>query len=820
MKQSASAKSDRNRYRKPSRTGLVLFSLCLLAFAGYLIVRLYQIQIVDYQVNAEKAASQHYRKVAELPERGLIYDRNGIELAGTTYIYQIGITPKDVRSIRENITRDAISQAVAELLELPSEEVAAAFAQKDSAYVQLKKNVPRETAEKLMSYLSEHDIGGFAIDSEPRRYYTNDDLGSQVLGYTRYDLGNLVGQLGLEMKYNDLLTGTPGYTYVETDNYKNKGELPFSVPTSQQARNGLNLNLNLDINIQRIVQKELGNAIRANNITDGGSAIVMNPYTGAVLAMASYPFFSSNDPTARPETRDEAGWDGTSQENINYLSSTVWRNRAISDAYEPGSTFKTITTAIAFDENLARETDLFNDSPMRVMGQEIHCYTISGHGIETLQEGFWHSCNPVFAQLAQRIGVSRYYQYVRAFGFREVTGIDLPAEAVGQIHTDPTELDMATLSYGESATVTPMQLINAFCTFANGGNLMRPRLVASISDSEGHIVREFAPETVRKVISEQTATRIRELLKGVVLYGTGSKAYVEGYTVGGKTSTSTDEAGRHTLSFVGIAPADSPEIVVLLVLNKPADNSLTSTAAVQAVGKIIAPVLELLGRSPNYSEQDISRLSKLHSVPDLSGLTLAEARRQLNAAGLDLEAAESGMGEQTVIQSQSPAADSSLHSHGIVVVYSSPGPHDDYVAVPDFTGKTIRECQSAAVSCGLNIRIEGNGLGTAVRQEPGPTFGNKTSETPAETAANATSETESASPETVTRADGRLLRGSVVQIWFAAGTEQAEDQATTTAKTETQPTTPAKTETQATTQAKTETQATTTAQVEAQPTNT
>ena len=790
MSQARPTAKDRSRFRKPSRFGLVLFSLLLLGFASYLIYQLYQIQIVNYAVNAEKAAGQHYKKVAEMPDRGLIYDRNGIELAGTTYVYQIGITPKDVRSISENLSRDAIGAEIARILELPEEQVLAAFEKKDSAYVQLKKDVAREPAEALMTYLGEHDIGGFAIDSEPRRYYTNGDLASQVLGYTRYDLGNLVGQLGLEMQYNDILTGSPGYTYVETDNYKNKGELPFSVPTSLRAKNGLNLNLSLDINVQRIVQEILAEAILSNDITNGGSAIVMDPYTGGVLAMASYPYFSSSDPTARPVTREDATWDGSSQENINYLSSSVWRNRAISDAYEPGSTFKTLTTAMAFDENVTRESDIYNDNPMYVLGQEIHCYTIVGHGMETLQEGFWHSCNPVFAQMAQKLGVTRYYQYIRAFGFRDVSGIDLPAEATGLIHTDPTELDMATLSYGESATVTPIQLVNAYNAIANGGNLLRPRLVASITDSTGAVVREYAPETIRKVISEQTSTRLRELLKGVVLYGTGSKAYVEGYLVGGKTSTSTDEQGKHTLSYVGIAPIDSPQIVALIVLDKPADDKLTSTVAAKALGEIVSQTLEYLGEARNYSEQDVSRLTRLRDVPDLTGMTLAQARKELGTVGLNLEAAESGMGEQSVIRSQSPAPQAKLHSRGMVVVYPDPGPHEDWVVVPDFSKKTVSEAISAAAANGLNIRIEGDGLGLAVRQDPAPTHGAKTpvvSTTPVpetdetsagETAApDETTSTGSSADTIMTNDEGKLLRGSIVRIWFEAAEEIAVDAA-------------------------------------------
>ncbi|MDD2533399.1 MAG: penicillin-binding transpeptidase domain-containing protein [Eubacteriales bacterium] len=767
-----------------------MFSLLLVAFAGFLIYRLYDLQIVKFAENAEKAAGQHYRKVAEMPDRGKIYDSNGIELAGTTYIYQIGMTPKDVRSLTKSITRDEISAEVARLLELDPEAVTKQFQDTESVYVQLKKDVARDQAMTLIAYLSEQDIGGFAIDSEPRRFYTNGDLASQILGYTRYDLGNLVGQLGLEMQYNSLLTGSPGYTYVETDNYKNKGELPFSVPTSLQAKDGLNLQLTLDINIQRIAQQELADAIRVNDIKDGGSVIVMDPFTGAILAMASYPYFSSQDPTASPETQSDLTWTGSSQEDIDYLSSTVWRNRAISDTYEPGSTFKSITSAIALEENLTHENELFSDSPMYVLGQEIHCYTIVGHGTESLNDAFWHSCNPIFAQLSQRIGVTRYYDYIRAFGFREPTGIDLPAEEAGQIHEKPTELDMATLSYGESANITPIQLATAYSAFANGGNLVKPHLVHSTTDASGVVVREYQPETVRKVISEQTSTRVREMLKGVVTFGTGSKSYVEGYTVAGKTSTSTDEAGDHTLSFVGIAPADSPKLLALVVLNKPEDKKMTSTVAARTCGRIISQSLEYLGQARNYSDNDVTRLSKLNEVPDLTGMTLAVARKELVKVGLNLEAGDTGMGEQTIILTQYPAAKTGLHPNGIVFGYPAEQLPVDLVVVPDFSQKTVNECLSAAALSGLNIRIEGDGLGTAYSQSPEPSIKNRTAVTPEttespentdDTAETTTTEattvpTETTAPTTLDDStaqliDGKLPRGGIVSIWFAAAEE-------------------------------------------------
>lgn len=780
---------ERASFRKPSRIGLVLFSLLLFAFAGYLVYRLYTLQITQFAENAEKAAAQHYRKVADMPERGKILDSNGIELAGTTYVYQIGMTPKDVRSLTKNLAKEKIEESVTAILGLDPAETHLMFNDTQAVYVQLKKDVDQVKAKELMDYLSENNIGGFAIDSEPRRFYTNGELASQVLGYTRYDLGNLVGQLGLELQYNTLLSGSPGYKYVETDNYKNKGELPFSVPASLQAKDGQNLKLTLDINIQRIAQEELAEAIRVNDIKDGGTAIVMDPFTGGILAMASYPYFESSDPTACPETKDAATWNGSTQDEINYLSSTVWRNRAISDTYEPGSTFKSITTAMALDENLSHENELFSDSPMYVLGQEIHCYTIVGHGMETLKDAFYHSCNPIFAQLSQRVGVIKFYDYIRAFGFRTPTGVDLPAEEAGQIHLNPTELDMATLSYGESATITPLQLATAYCTFANGGNLIRPHLVQSITDSYGSVLRDFQPETVRKVISEQTSTRMRELLKGVVLYGTGSKSYVEGYSVAGKTSTSTDEAGDHTLSYVSIAPADSPKILTLIVLNKPSDKKMTSTVAARANGRIISRTLDYLGQARNYSEQDVTRLTKLTEVPSITGMTLSAARKELLLYGLDLEAADASMGEQTVIEYQYPQPKAALHPHGIIFAYPSSNVPQDEVVIPDFSNKTVNECFSAAAAVGLNIRIEGNGLGTAIKQNPAPTHQNKragavtqidpntesapSSETAASEVTDAISQT--SDPAVTPSAGGLLPRGSIVQIWFEAEDEPNQE---------------------------------------------
>lgn len=706
----------------------------MLLFAGYLIHQLYQIQIVSHDIYADRAASQLYKKIAEQPQRGRILDRNGIELAGTTYVYRIGMTPGDVRSITGTATTGQIAAQIADILEMDKAEVDDALAQKDATYVPLTSDVPRSQADRLSAYKSEHQIGGIRIDAEPKRYYTNGQLASQVIGFTRHGEENLTGQLGIELYYNDLLTGQPGYTYGETDNYS-MGGLPFTIPTSLRAKNGENLMLNLDINIQKIVQEELEKTIRLYDITQGGVAIVMDPYTGAVLAMADYPYFSSEDPTEQPATWSGESWDASESETIEYLSASVWRNRAISDGYRPGSTMKALTLAMTLEEAKSTISQEYNDAPIQVRGETISCHNKVGHGHETLEQAFWRSCNPVFAQLSLKLGVERFYDYIQAFGLMDKTNIDLPAESTGLIHSQPTELDMATFSYGESATVTPLQLITAFSTFANGGRLVQPMIARAVLDDEGQTVREYQNETVRNIIADTTAAQVKDMLRGVVMFGTGSGAYVEGYSVGGKTSTATYVEGSsvtgqpsenpddyYTLSFASIAPTDTPEIVTLVVLYKPEDPKLSSSIAAKTNGQIVSRTLEYLGIEREYNENDVSRLSAVAPVPDLSGLTYAQAGYELMEQGFRAQAGESGMGDGTIVRYQWPAVGTELHAKGLVYLYSEPPSEDIRVTIPDFTGKNVHECIRAAADAGLNIRIDGDSLGLAVEQDPLPTF--------------------------------------------------------------------------------------------------
>ncbi len=768
----------RRKRRKPSRRpGIVFFGILLCLFAAVLLYQLYQIQIVAYAANAEKAAALHYDKVVEEPRRGTVYDRNGVELAGTTYVHRIGITPKDLYSIKKDISDETIAAGIAEALELDIEHVRTAMAKKDAPYLQLAKDVPRAQAEKLRAFIKDNTLGGIRIDTEARRYYTNGSLASQVLGFCRYDEGRLVGQLGIELQFNSLLTGQPGYTYVERDNYESQGSLPFSVPTSLRAQDGQNLVLNLDINIQTILQEELASAVSLYEIQEGGSAIVMDPYTGAVLAMASWPYFDSGNPTACPPGQDPKTWDDQSKDAIEYLSGQVWRNRVISDTYEPGSTMKSLTAAMALEEALVHEKSTVTCRPLKLFNWTINCVRHGGHGDETLEMGFWRSCNPVFAQLSLGLGVERFYTYIRSFGLMDKTGIDLPAEGQGILHSQPTELDMATLSYGESSTVTPLQLAAAYSAFANGGKLVRPAIVKSVTDSAGDLVKDVKPETVRQVISETTAARMRSLMEGVVMNGTGSPAYVEGYAVAGKTSTSTDDFGDHTLSFAALAPADNPEIVVLIVLNKPVDKELTSKVAAKTCGTVVSRTLEYLGIERVYRDTDVSRLMANTAVPDVGGLTLGQALRELADQGLRGEAGDAAMGEATLVKFQWPAAGTELHSRGLVVLYPVSEPVVEEIAIPDFSGRTVNECQTLAAKSGLNILISGECLGLAVSQNPPPARPDRqVSPTPGPTITPAEpdddEEPDVTGPDDDIPVTVRLKPGDLVEVIFAAVEEE------------------------------------------------
>ena len=720
------------RFRIGGRIVLVTVFLALTLFMGYLIKVQFKLQHDQYEEYSYKASQMHWQRIKDVPNRGDILDRNGNILASTTYEYTIGITPSDVMKSQENrkdpLSKQDIADSFAEIIGADANKMVEWLAEEDTPYVQVMKKVNYEQMKDLQAFLSEHNIGGVKIDAVPKRYYNYGSLAAQVIGFADQSDNSLIGQYGIEAYYNSYLTGTEGYTYAEVDNY-NQSALPYSAPTSIQAQDGYNVQLTLDMNIQRICENACRDAYNEYRPREGVTCIVMDPYTAEILGMVSMPDFDLNTPREIPYGISEKDWsDMTSEEQAEYLMRNAWRNRCISDTYEPGSTMKAVTTAIALEEGLTYEDEIFSDAPIEITTVDtIRCWrekTDGNHGDETLREAFERSCNPIFVRLAQRIGIEKYYDYIHNCGFYDVTGVDLPAEGKGIFHAEPTEVDLATLSFGESSTVTPLQLISVYSALVNGGDLMRPHIASRVVDANGNIIREYEPEKVRTIFSSRTSARVRNLLEDVVKEGTGSAGYVPGYYVAGKTSTSTidvgEEAGMHVISFGCYAPSYDPKIAVLVVINKPEDKDVGSSAAAKVSARIVEETLEYMNVDRKLSKEEYDRMGLLFHVPDVTGKTFLQAKKELEDEGFTVLDGTGSMSLDSIVGTMYYGQEETVYKNSVIVLYPDTVSEEDMnkTPIPNFTGMNIIECRKLAKQYGLNFVVEGNLQGTVVSQSP------------------------------------------------------------------------------------------------------
>jgi len=717
-----------------SRIVTIVVFVFMAVFFLFLIYKLYDITVSNNVLYAKAAASQQWTLMTYPAERGVIYDCNGMPLASNTYDYTVVCSPSQVKS--SVLSREEIISACIDYLGVTYEKMDGIIPvnpddpndERNSVKgCDVAKNIPAETKEAFEVFLDENKINGFGFVAVPQRYYNYGSLAAQVIGYAKNDGVSLNGLYGLEAYYNDVLSGTDGYRYSETDEITG-GVLPYSEATVEPAMNGYNIVTNIDINIQRIAEEACYEAYEKYDPIDGVCAIVIDPYTGAILAMVSLPNYDLNDPYGMPYGMDINTWNFMSDDDkIQYIMGNCWRNRCVSDTYEPGSTFKALTTCIALEENLTDEEEVFSDAPVEIADYAISCWLQKSggynHGEETLTKAFQNSCNPIFAQLALRIGVAKYYSYVRMLGFYDITGIDLPAEGKGIFHSEPQQLDMACLSFGESATVTPIQLLMSYCAIINGGNLMVPHIAKYITDSEGNIVDEIEPEVVRTVFSEETCARVRALMELVVSDGTGSAGKVPGYNVAGKTSTSTIEtgvnAGCHVLSFSCYAPADNPKIAVLVVINKPKDHSVGSSSAAATAAKIVEGTLTYMGVERKFNEDEYEELLKEFYVQKVDGMTASEAASKISTNGLSTLYGTLDMDADTIIAQTYPSYTATLYKTGVVVMYPEGVTESQFLTtkVPNLTGMTAIECIEACLDLNLNCKIDGDVGGVCVAQD-------------------------------------------------------------------------------------------------------
>ena len=547
------------------RTTILLFTFAFVIVL--LFVRMFYLQVIDANELQKKAYTQQTKNRVISPKRGTIYDRNGEVLAKSISVETISITPKNIKEK----DREATAKGLAEILNLDYETVYKKVC-KNTSEETIAKRLDKEVTDKVRVWIKENKIKGVNIFEDTKRYYPKGYFLSHVLGFCGTDNQGLEG---LEAKYESVLKGVAGQLTIGTD--ASGAELPLNDERYIPPEDGLNLVLTIDEVIQHKAEKYLEQALIDNSPVEYGVCIIMNPKNGDILAMAGYPNYNLNAPYDAPTDELKQVWDSLSQSEKVKNMQAVWRNKAVTDTYEPGSTFKLVTASAALEEGLTT-TDKAGEfcctGSINIAGVKMSCWRYyRPHGPESLRDALMNSCNPVFIGLGQKIGVHKYYEYLNKFGFLKTTGIDLPGEA-GSIFLKEEKVgpvELGTIAFGQRFEVTPIQMVTAVGTIANHGTYVKPRVVKKIIDSQTGEAKEIATEKKKNVISTKTANDVLSMMETVVAQGTGKNAKVEGYRIGGKTGTSEDgvNTNKYVTSFVGTAPISDPQVVVLIVLYNP-----------------------------------------------------------------------------------------------------------------------------------------------------------------------------------------------------------------------------------------------------------
>ncbi len=551
--------------KKRMRTMLFIIFFIMVVLIG----RIGYIQLIDGKKLSQMAYEQQTLDRAINPKRGTIYDSTGQVLAQSSTVETVTVNPVNIA--KEN--KEIFAKKLSEIFELDYEKTLKKVSKRSSIET-IAKKIDKGKADELRKWMQENNITtGINIDEDTKRYYPNNNLASQIIGFCGSDNQGLDG---IEAKYDKVLSGTKGAIKRHTD--AKGGEIGEEGEKYVSAINGDDLILTIDMNIQSIVEKYLEEACIDNKCTDGGNIIAINPQNGDILAMATYPDYNLNEPYAAYTDELKGIWDTQEQAEKTKSLQAVWRNRAITDTYEPGSTFKTITSSAALEEGIVTDIDKEGQfactGGIEVAGVRIKCWRYyRPHGAESLRQGLMNSCNPVFIGLGQKMGVHAYYSYLQKFGLLERTGIDLPGEAgsifLAENKAGPVEL--ATISFGQRFEITPIQLATAVSAIANGGDLIQPRVVKAIVDSETGERKEIDKVVKSQAISKETSEKVLSMMESVVSEGTGKNAKVAGYRIGGKTGTSEDgvNTNKYVTSFLGVAPIENPQVVLLVTLYNP-----------------------------------------------------------------------------------------------------------------------------------------------------------------------------------------------------------------------------------------------------------
>ncbi len=701
------------------------FLLCMCIVIG----RLGYLQLYKGSEYKEKAAEQQTQDRKVAAKRGNIYDRNMKVLAQSASCEDVMINPREIQSamiswrrkraeaekdgktFSEEPVEERIVKNLTKLLGVDEE-----FLRREMTSDYASRRIKRQVDQSVVNQIRALDLPGVFFESSTKRYYPYASLASHILGFTGTDG---IGLEGLEKELNETLSGTPGRIQEVLDVHNNA--TPYKYENYIAPEEGRGVVLTIDEVLQHYVEKYLEEAYNLYDIRNGGAAILMNPNSGEILAMAVAPDYDLNTPRVVDEELKvsilgeykENGEEYTDGEYFNKL----WRNKAVVDTYEPGSTFKCIVAASAIESGAINPETFSCDCRgfKQVSVHTIHCHKKIGHGVENFYQALENSCNPAFMEMGDAMKQKTFREYFEAFGFTSTTNFLLPGESKGIFYSASNfnEAELATSSFGQGFQITPLQLITAFSAVVNGGNLMSPKLVKAYTDENGNVIETVEDQIVRQVISESTSRTMRIALEGVVSNGTGKSAYVEGYRIGGKTGTSEKfprEEGKKIASFIGFAPADDPQLVCLLILDEPG-GTLTGGGAIAApaVGKILSESLDYLGYEPQFIE--IPEDEKI-DVPSFVGSNIETAKA--NCKNLGFATTVNGNGD-TVIN-QLPAAGEKMEKGGKVILYTETDTTIE-VEVPDFTGLTKSQAEAKAKEVGLSVSAGGGGANNTITED-------------------------------------------------------------------------------------------------------
>lgn len=695
---------------------MLAFYGLFLALIVLLLGRTAYLQIVDGPRLKQEAEEQQTRDSMVSAKRGTIYDRNMEELAKSASVEMVCVVPIEIKK-EENAHE--VAKALSEILDVDYDDIIKKT-EKNSYYEIVKKKVEKEDADKIRAL----KLKGVRLDEDTKRYYPGGSLASHIIGFTGSDNQGLGG---VELVYDNELKGVAGR--IRTAKNANGTDMPYEYEQYLDPIEGSDIVLCIDSVIQHFVEKHLETAWIENQAVDGAAAIVMNPKTGEILAMATKPSYDLNAPMTITDEAVLADLEQYSGEEytkkLNQELNKIWRNKAVVDTYEPGSTFKTVTASAALEENaVSLHSQYFCSGSKTVADWNISCHKAGGHGAQDFLHAVYNSCNPAFIEIGQSVGIENFSKYFEAFGLTEKTGFELPGEAVGSYHKAENMklIDLATSSFGQSFTITPLQMLNAVSAVANGGYLMKPYVVKQVIGADGSVKKNIEPEAVRQVISEQTSKRMREILEGVVSEGGGRNAYVPGYRIAGKTGTSEKlprGSKEYISSFVGFAPADDPQIACIVILDNPKGNEYYGgMIAAPVAGNIMKDILSYMGVEPQYTEDEAQSRDIL--MPEVRGVPRGDAVKAITSAGLKYQV----FGEGDTVIDQTPKPGIGLSAGAVGILYTEESGQEQSTVVPDLTNYNSVDCNILLAGSGLNFKVSGPGKtdtagqALAVSQDP------------------------------------------------------------------------------------------------------